>query len=272
MRPPLDDVRVRRALSLAIDRERVTAIGMYGYARPADGTALSDAYAGWRDPAVASSDWVGHNPARAGALLDEAGWHRGSDGMRARDGRRLAFTIEVVSGWSDWVRSAQVIARDLQAAGVDVQVRAYEWSAWFQRLQSGEYELAIACPGLAFSFDAPTPFYSYRWIMSSSARQPLGQLVATNWNRFGDAESDALFAEFEAIDDDARQHALMRRIEERFVATAPAIPLFVNPQWGAFNTRRFTGFPTAANAYAKLSPHSAPEDLLVLTQLKPRAR
>ena len=106
----------------------------------------------------------------------------------------------------------------------------------------------------------------------AAAARPLGELAPTNWNRFGDARAEALLAEFEATDDDARQHALMRQVEERFAATAPAIPLFVNPLWGAFNTRRFTGFPTAADAYAKLSPHSQPEDLLVLMRLQPRVR
>jgi peptide/nickel transport system substrate-binding protein len=56
------------------------------------------------------------------------------------------------------------------------------------------------------------------------------------------------------------------------VATAPAIPLFSSPQWGVFSSRRFLGFPTASDPYAKLSPHSQPEDLLVLTRLAPRLR
>jgi len=272
-RPPLDDVRVRKALSLAIDRQRVVDVGLYGYAHPIDGTGLSDAYAAWRDPDVAADGWVRHDARAAAALLDEAGWRRGADGVRRRDGSRLAFTVEVVSGWSDWVRAAQVIARDLGEVGVAVELRAYEWSAWFQRLQAGDFELSIACPGLAFSFDAPTPYYAYRWILSSSsASRPLGELLPTNWNRFGDARADALLAELERTDDAARQHALMQRLEERFAATAPAIPLFASPLWGAFNTRRFVGFPTAADPYAKLSPHSAPENLLVLTRLAPRGR
>ena len=270
-RPPLDDVRVRQALSLAIDRQRVVDIGLYGYAHPSDGTGLSDAYAAWRDPAVAADGWVRHDPKAAAALLDAAGWTRGADGLRRQGSRRLAFTLEVVSGWSDWVRAAQVIARDLAQVGITVELRAYEWSAWFQRLQAGDFELSIACPGLAFSFDAPTPYFAYRWLLSSSAARPPGELLATNWNRFGDAGADALLAEFERTDEPARQQQLMRQLEQRFAATAPAIPLFASPLWGAFNTRRFTGFPTAANPYAKLSPHSAPEDLLVLTHLSPRA-
>jgi peptide/nickel transport system substrate-binding protein len=271
-RAPLDDVRVRKALSLAIDRRRVVDIGLYGYAHPSDGTGLSDAYAGWRDPAVAADRWVRRDARAAATLLDEAGWRRGAGGVRQKGGHRLAFTVEVVSGWSDWVRAAQVIARDLGDVGVDVSVRAYEWSAWFQRLQAGDFELAIATPSLGLSFDAPTPYYAYRWISSSSAARPPGELLATNWNRFGDARTDELLAEFEGTDDAGRQHALMQEIEERFVATAPAIPLFSSPQWGVFSSRRFIGFPTASDPYAKLSPHSQPEDLLVLTRLAPRLR
>jgi peptide/nickel transport system substrate-binding protein len=271
-RAPLDDVRVRKALSLAIDRQRVVDIGLYGYARPSDATGLSDAYASWRDPAIAADGWVRHDPAAAARLLDEAGWTRGADGVRAKDGRRLAFTLDVVSGWSDWVRAAQVIARDLAAVGVDASLRAYEWSAWFQRLQSGEYELAIACPSLGLSFDAPTPYYAYRWISSTSAARPPGELLPTNWNRFGDAATDALLAAFERTDDASEQHGLMQKLEARFVATAPAIPLFAAPLWGVYSSRRFTGFPSANDPYAKLSPHSEPEDLLVLTRLQPRAR
>src|SRR5262249_35842830 len=149
------------------------------------------------DPAVAADDWVQFDRQGAANLLDSAGWTRGPDGVRRRDGKRLALTLEVVSGWSDWVRAAHVIARDLAALGVPVESRAYEWSAWFQRLQSGEYELSIGCPGLAFSYDAPTPYYAYRWILSSSAARPNGELLPTNWNRYGDARADALLAELE---------------------------------------------------------------------------
>ena len=64
----------------------------------------------------------------------------------------------------------------------------------------------------------------------------------------------------------------MQQIEERFVATAPAIPLFSSPQWGVFSSRRFVGFPQASDPYATLSPHAEPQDLLVLTGLRPRLR
>ena len=233
-RAPLDDVRVRKALSLAIDRQRVVDIGLYGYARPSDGTGLSDAYAGWRDPAVAADGWVRHDARAAAALLDEAGWRRGADGVRHKDGRRLAFTLEVVSGWSDWVRAAQVIARDLGAVGVDVSLRAYEWSAWFQRLQAGEFELAIACPSLALVVRRADAVLRLpldlvddgaRAVRSASCCRPTGTASATRAPTRCSASSSAPTTPRASTRSCAE-------LEARFAATAPAIPLFSSPVWG----------------------------------------
>ena len=54
------------------------------------------------------------------------------------------------------------------------------------------------------------------------------------------------------------------------VAEAPALPLFWAPSWGEANTSRFTGFPTPEDPYARLSPNTGAEALLVLTRLVPR--
>ena len=61
-------------------------------------------------------------------------------------------------------------------------------------------------------------------------------------------------------------------LQRTFAAEAPAIPLYPNPSWGEFNTRRFTGFPSAANPYADPSPNKTDrgETLLVLTTVEPR--
>jgi peptide/nickel transport system substrate-binding protein len=138
-RAPFDDVRVRKAFSMAIDRELVIDVALYRYSRPADATGLSDAYAAWRNAEVAAGgDWVHHDVARAGALLDAAGYRRGTDGVRRfSDGTPLRYEILTVAGWSDWVRASQVIARGLAEIGVEATVRTYDFSAWFQRVQEG---------------------------------------------------------------------------------------------------------------------------------------
>jgi peptide/nickel transport system substrate-binding protein len=265
-RAPFDDVRVRKALSMGVDRKKIVDVAMYGYTRPADGTGLTDAYAGWRDPKLAADGWVTYDLATANRLLDDGGYARGPDGVRrTHDGKPFRFDVEVVNGWSDWVRAGHVIAHDLGALGFDVRLRTYEFGAWYTRLGRGEFDLAIS-----WSVEGPNPYGFYRWLMSSRTVRPLGEMAGGNWHRFGDPTVDELLARFEVTDEPAVQHALMAQVEARFVELAPAIPLFPNPAWGVFSTRRFEGFPSAEHPYASLSPHREPERLLVLTSLVPR--
>ncbi len=266
-RAPFDDVRVRKALSLAIDRTLLVQVAMYGYSRPADATGLDDGFARWRDPAaVAAGDWVRHDPAAAERLLDEAGCRRGADGVRACNGRRLELSIQTVSGWSDWVRAAQVIARDLGTIGVAARVRTYDFTAWFDRLQRGDFELSMG-----WTETGPSPHPFYRALMAREALRPVGELAARNWHRFTDPEANAALVAFEAALDPAEQLRLAAAMQRRFVETAPVIPLFPSPSWAEFSTARFEGFPDADHPYARPTPNRQPECLLVLTRVAPRA-
>jgi len=269
-RAPFDDVRVRKALSMAIDRDLLVDVALYRYSRPADATGLSDAYTAWRNPEIAAGgdDWMRHDVARANALLDAAGYPRGADGVRRKaDGTPWQYEILTVSGWSDWVRASQVIARGLRTLGVQATVRTYDFSAWFQRVQEGNFDLS-----LGFSFEGPTPYSFYRWLMSSATMKPIGVASMGNWHRYGSPAADQALLAFEREPDPARQRELSDAMQRAFVADAPAIPLYPNPSWAEYNTSRFTGFPSAAAPYADPSPNKFDrgETLLVLTTLTPR--
>lgn len=268
-RPPFDDVRVRKALSMAIDRDLLVDVAVYRYSRPADATGLSDAYTAWRDSAiVAEGEWVHHDLDRANALLDEAGLVRDATGVRRLpDGKELRYDILTVSGWSDWVRASQVIARGFERLGIRASVRTFDFGAWFQRVQRGEFDLSMG-----WSFEGPTPYVFYRWLMASDTVQPLGEITIGNWHRFGSAAADRALAAFEREPDPDQQLRLGRELQRIFVAEAPAIPLYPNPSWAEYNTNRIVGFPSEADPYADPSPNKfgRGETLLVLTTLAPR--
>lgn len=266
-RPPLDDARVRKALSLAIDREQLVDVAVYGYSRPADATALSDAYLTWKDPMVVEDrSWVVHDARRAEAELDALGFGRGEDGVRVGpSGKRLELDIEVVVGWSDWVRAAQVLAHNLRDVGVEARVVAYDFAAWFDRLHRGSFSLSIG-----WTVEGPSPYHFYRALMASATRKPIGEVAVSNWNRFSVAEVDRALDELERTVEPGRQHELSNELQRAFARHAPAIPLFFNPSWGAFSDARFSHFPNASDPYAKLTPNDQPDALLVLTQLEPK--
>ena len=103
----------------------------------------------------------------------------------------MRLTLEVVNGWSDWIRSAQLIKQDLKAIGIEVNVKSYDFGAWFEHVQKGEFELSIG-----WSNEGPTPYDFYTQLASTKTVKPVGEAGPTNWHRFGDPQFDALLETF----------------------------------------------------------------------------
>lgn len=263
--PLLGDSRVRKALSYAIQRERLVKVAMYGYTRPADSTGLTDGFSRERDASVTREHpWTQYDPQRARALLKEAGLVEREGGWHNSKGEPLTLTIDVVSGWSDWVRAAQVIANDLRAIGIPTRVKTSEFSAWFDQISTGRFELAIG-----WSDDRGSLYQYYKWLMSPETVKPVGEASLGNFNRVGDVQVAEWLTLLKRGVAPSEERAINSALQNRYAELAPVIPLFPNPQWGAANTSRVEGFPTAEDPYAPLSPNREPECLLVLTRLKP---
>ncbi len=266
-RAPFDDVRVRKGISMAIDRKKIVRVAMHNYTKVADATALSDMYAKWRDPSVLEAgDWTRFDPEAAKALLDEAGLKVGPEGFRTKpDGSAFSVDINCVTGWSDWILAAQIMVRNLKSLGIQTRLKTYAFGAWFQKLQLGDFDLSMS-----WSNAGPTPHSYYERQMSSRTLVKLGDAATYNWQRFSSARADELLAKFERTSDFEEQKRLSTELQREFVKHAPAIPLFPGPSWGQYNTKRVTGFPSKENPYAALSPYAQPGYLLVLVELEPR--
>ena len=264
-RKPFDDVRVRKALSHAIDRELLVKVAMFGYTRPSDASGLSDAFAGWRAGELPGGDWVQHDPPRAEKLLDEAGYPRGPSGQRQRpDGSPLEYELNVVDGWSDWVRACQIIARGLASLGIPTKVKQYSWGAFYERIARGNFDLSIG-----WSFVGPTPVDFYVHVMAGHTKKPVGETSDRNWHRFHAPGMDELLQAFDRAGAPEQQR-LAHEFQRLFVEHVPAIPLFPGPECGEYNDRHFTGFPNEKNPYGSLTPYTEPGNLLVLTELRSR--
>lgn len=120
-RAPFDDVRVRRALSLAIDRRRIVAVAVHGYGEPS-----SEAIPSTHPYGAASAPK--QDTATADSLLDAAGWRRGANGLRERGGKTLAFELLTV-GSSDNA-AEQLIQSDLARVGARVEIRQREMASF----------------------------------------------------------------------------------------------------------------------------------------------
>ena len=258
---PFADVNVRKAISMALNREEIVNFAMYDYTTPADSTGLSGGYPAWKDDQFASADWVTMNVDMANQMLDDAGLTLDGN-VRTFNGEPMEYDLLVVNGWTDWNQSCQIMAENLAEVGIKATVSPLEQTVWQARVQEGDFTLSIG-----WSSSGATPFNFYRGIMSDQTKNPVGTSSAENWHRYSSDTANDLLKQFAATNEDSELKQLASELQRVYMEEAPAIPLFPGPQWYEYNSTRFEGWPTEENPYAVPSTY-ADERLLVLTSIK----
>lgn len=266
---PFSDVNFRRAMSMAIDYDSVTSIGMYGYTTASNAVGLGPRYSDWvSEDALAAADATGqtrYNPEGAAALLEESGYvDSDGDGIRNMPdgGANIEFKVQVVNGWTDWVTSVQIMSQNFQDVGLGATIDTPEFGAWLSNLQGGNYDVSIG-----WGTAGNTPYNYFRNLMLSELISEDGQANAELWSRWTSDEADALLTQFTATADLAEQQSIIDQLQQLYVDNIPAIPLFPGPTWYEYVTYRFTGFPTEENYYAQGSPWDEPSRLIVINTI-----
>ncbi len=177
--PFLNDRAVREAITVGIDQKEVIALAYHGQGDVIHGpvpVAMTEflsprAEAGYPD--------LDYDPAHARALLDRAGWKPGPDGVRIRDGRRLAFGIEVSAGLVERLVALQVVQRNLAAIGVAMDIRGVEFN-----------ELLATLGGNGHDWDSILLF----WTITSfpDEQQIFSSDGPANYGHLDDAQVDAM--------------------------------------------------------------------------------
>jgi peptide/nickel transport system substrate-binding protein len=140
------DVRVRQALQYALDREVIADTVFDGFAIRADGTqpVLSIAYAPERINTIYHYD-----PEKAGALLDEAGWIMGTDGIREKDGERLSFEMTYSEGYAPYEIQVPYMQQAWREAGIEMIPAIIPFPTLLEDDLAGNYEMSL----LGFGWD-----------------------------------------------------------------------------------------------------------------------
>jgi peptide/nickel transport system substrate-binding protein len=202
------DTRVRRALFLAVDRKAIADKLMEGTVQVANSTINPSSP--FYDPTLSAGE---HDPAASERLLDEAGWARGADGWRRKDGQLLSFTIMNRGGMLDRIQVAQVIQAELKQVGVAVSFETLESAAWSKRWRSGEWEAVVSAwflpadPGI-------TGLYACDG--------------ANNMTGFCDPGLDVLLKRSDHELEVARRKELLDQALRRLFAGCRAFPLYYN--------------------------------------------
>lgn len=224
-RPPFDDVRVRRALLMGVDREEI-ARGLFGdIGEP----ALSPIPVILREhsPDVRP---VPFDPDSARALLAQAGWRdTNGDGLVDRGGRPLRIEVDFVS--TDQTRQDVLVAMQsmLRRIGVDLVPRAYESTSWVQRLRDGSFTASFWGWGWGPGVMGPNA----EMIFHSRSIPPNGPNFAASSH----PRIDALIDSTLVVTDTARARTIWRELEQLMIDDVVYAPIYMDPELYAVHAR-----------------------------------
>jgi peptide/nickel transport system substrate-binding protein len=160
-----------------------------------------------------------YDPAAARDILERAGWRCGPDGVRTRNGVRLAFTLAIVAGFTSFGQEALLLQSSLKTVGVELAIKTYSYRTMFAApngpLYEGSYDLALSGGLLNWDPDLYNLLACDRWY-------PRGQ----NIYRFCDPRLDALERSGLQTDDPSRRALIYRRASRLIWSEIPYVPLF----------------------------------------------
>ena len=207
------DQRVRQALTIALDREAMARQARFGLAEVATGPIPPPLWPA--EPPLAPT--LRYDPTRAEQLLDAAGWLRGGDGIRVREGQRLAFellTNRSTDGGRARERYAEMMRDAWRAIGAEATVAVVSFSEVVSRLRTThKFDVYLT----AYASDADP---DQRLLWSTDAYQN-----GFNASRYSNGEVDRLLTEAVRVADPAQRRALYRQAQEILLTDLPAIML-----------------------------------------------
>jgi peptide/nickel transport system substrate-binding protein len=267
---PYSITAFRKALSLAIDRKKVSKLGEYGYAPPTDAIGLNGLFPKWvSHPTVKkqAKAAAAYSPASAKKMLTNAGFTYKGSRLIDPHGNGVKLDIHVISGWSDWVASNQIITRNLRDIGIDSNVALEpDWGAWWPNASAGKF------PTLLWQGGSQGSPYGYFYAnMSRNAYIPPGQDASPtgNWQHFADDSATRLLSQWKVTLNAAKQRRIATQLQRIFLDKMPIVPLFIGPRWSTYSTRYFHCFDTRKNFWGDPIFTTFPDNILSFTRICP---
>ncbi|GII98423.1 peptide/nickel transport system substrate-binding protein [Sediminihabitans luteus] len=261
---PFDDVAVRQAANMVVDREKASKIAESGIfpeltsitaiPTPAGDDFIADEY---KDQSY-EVDVEG-----AKKVLTDAGYTYDGDKLIGKDGQQVSVTLQDPSGWNDYITSLQLISDSLQSIGFAVKVETPNADAWTANLNSGNFDAA-----LHWTNGGVTPYEMYANMFDPAYYAPVGENASWNYGRYQDDDAAAQFVAYTDATDDAGRKAALDALQKIYVEDVPVLGIDARPAGAEFSQKFYTGWPSDDDDYANPQP-TTPGVSLILTKLQP---
>ncbi|MEU1887565.1 ABC transporter substrate-binding protein [Micromonospora sp. WMMD987] len=269
---PQTDPAVRHALYSALNRTQLNKLAFQDTASPiSPAFTLTPGQDGFTAAGLAEKVApMTAEPQKSAQLLEQAGWTRGSDGIYAKGGQRLSLTVEVVTGWTDYITAIDTMASQAKAAGIELQAAQSSWNEWTEKKGSGKFQLVIDSLGQG---PAPDPFYLYTYFFDSGTGARVGQAAGNNYSRYANPEVDAALDDLAALplDDRAARQPYFDTVQRAIVRDMPYVPVLTAGTTSVWNTGKFSGWPSDGDLYAFPAVWSALDAAEIFKRLTPQS-
>ncbi|MBN1670284.1 MAG: ABC transporter substrate-binding protein [Kiritimatiellae bacterium] len=210
-RPPFDDGRVRRAMAHLLDREQINRTLMY------DQYFMHRSY--YEDLYTRENPCPNENiafdPAKARALLKEAGWAANPEtGLLAKDGRTLR--VKFLARGPDTQKYLANYMEVLKDAGIELKIDQKDWASWVKDMDTFNFDMTWAAWGAGL-FKDPEPM----WLSKEADREG-----GNNYTGYRNARVDELIEQQKTIFDVERRHAICREIDGIVCRDVPYVLLW----------------------------------------------
>jgi peptide/nickel transport system substrate-binding protein len=268
-RKPLNDRQFRRALAHSINMNQILSKAYQGLVQKASPTGLLPIWNKWVDKQAVKQLGFTYNVAKAKSILAAAGYRdRDNDGfVENKDGSKIDLAIVCPNGWSDWMTSIQVIADSAKAVGIKITPAFPEYGTLVDDRGHARYDLLLG-NDRQYS-NTPWTYYQYIYQLPVLENQ-----TTTNYERYVNTKAWNLTKGLDKIPSSNTQayKAQMSKLQRVFLQDLPVIPLWYNGMWAMFNTRYWTGWPSAKSGHytpASWRNYFQMTSIDMLTHLKP---
>jgi peptide/nickel transport system substrate-binding protein len=247
---PFNDLAVRKAVSLAVDRKQIANANQ---GQPATNQTALPMPVYQKSVAPEYQNLV-YTQDKAGAkkLLESDGYVMGQDGYYAKNGKTLSFTITDPSSYTEQIAEAQVIVSQMKDVGIKAEINGVPVESINALTQKGNFQASLGYP-----IDTQTSeFAIYDSWMNPAYSLPIGQEIITGQNiqRWNDPATRQLFEQYPVATTDAERQKILFALQKTMVEQLPLIPLTYFPDYAEYNDTKVTGWPTAENPYASPKP------------------